>query len=545
MAELRLAGWKLKAVRKLAENPMTRGALWKAVSADFGLPALMATTSGDRGIVETVPRPVQGRAPRAWEDAGLVAPGGERLQDAYAKGSFTPVDAVDKLFSRLAAKDFGAATHSPFVALDEAGAREAAAASAVRWARGEPLSALDGVPVPIKDEYHQRGLPTRGGTSWRNHVVNEDAFIVTRMREAGAILPGKVHATESGMNPLGYNAHFDYPRNVYSNGHGAGGSSTGSAVAVGLGLAPVAISTDGGGSIRIPASLNGLFGLKPTLQRVSTSGDIWTGTVGHTGPIGKSTADLVDLMEVCAARDPDDPMTHFATDWDTVIPTWRRALGRGVKGCRIGVLVDAMGRADSEIGSLNQAALKALEAEGAILEEVRFPLYDVANAVGALVIAGEGTANAFDDQNAHRDESGEELRLVYGLLKNVTAQQHLFALRVRTRLRFALAELFQRIDLLALPTTGRVAAPYALSENRVELADTAWTSTFTGYNFLGNLTGVPAVSVPVGLSKGLPVGLQLMGDAWDEASVLAAAAHLERIGVSDLPAPQSYAPLQG
>lgn len=541
MADLRLSGWQLSTLRAAAENPVTRRVLWRVVSQDFGLEDLEAAPAAHRGKVENVPCPIAGRPPHHWEDQDLGAPeSGERLQDAYRAGSLTPTEATERLFARLRSGDFGESTYSPFLALDEQGAMDAAAASTERWKKGEPLSALDGVPVPVKDEFHMHGLPTRGGTSWRNHPVYEDAFIVDRMRAAGVVLPGKVHATENGLNPLGYNPHFDYPRNVYSRNHGAAGSSTGSAVAVGLGLAPVAISTDGGGSIRIPAAINGLFGLKPTLQRLSGTGDIWTGSVGHTGPIGASSVDLVDLLEVTAAFDPLDPMTGFCTDWNRVLPTWRHALGRGLRGAKVGVLAPAMDHAEAPIISAIQGAIKAMEEEGAQVRTIEFPMFDLVNAVGALVIAGEGTANATDDLEAHRDAFGEELRLIYGLLNSVSAQEHLRALRVRTALRHELARLFTEIDLLVLPTTGRQAAPYPLSENRVQVADTAYSASMTLFNFLGNLTGVPAASVPVGMANGLPIGMQIMGDAFDEASVIAAVAHLERIGVTRMPKPPAY-----
>ncbi|MCA9624548.1 MAG: amidase, partial [Myxococcales bacterium] len=335
------------------------------------------------------------------------------------------------------------------------------------------------------------------------------------------------------------------PRNVYSNGHGAGGSSTGSAVAVGLGMAPVAVGTDGGGYIRIPAAMNGLFGLKPSFNRFGGSGDIWLGTVGHAGPIGRSSSDLVDLMEICAARDPQDPKTHFAPDWESVVGTWRPALGRGIAGCRIGVLRSELRDAAPAIARACNDALMALEKEGAVLVDVDIPLIGMANAVGPLVIAGESAANACDDIAAHRAETSDELRLVYGLMDCVTAQQHLRATRVRSRLREVMAAAIAKVDLFALPAHARLASPYPLSENRVQIADTAWTASMTRFSFLANLTGLPAASIPVGMSEGLPMSLQLVGDAWDEASVIAGCAHLERMGVSAIERPASYRSLLG
>ncbi|MEQ9319393.1 MAG: amidase [Polyangiaceae bacterium] len=549
MPELRLVGKQLAAVRALAENPVSRRALWAVVSQDFHVAELEALAASDRGRVEEVPRPIAGAAPRKGGgdlDAPAIVEGsGASLVRAYREKKTTPREVAERLLAREDDRDFGASTYSPFVALDREGLLAAADESTARYESGAPLGPLDGVPVPIKDEFHMRGLPTRGGTSWRSATVDEDAFIVTRLREAGALVPGKAHATENGMNPLGYNPNFDYPRNVYSNAHGAGGSSTGSAVAVGLGMAPVAVSTDGGGSIRIPATMNGLFGLKPTFNRLSGTGDIWLGTVGHAGPIGRSSRDQVDLLEVCAAREDADPKTCFAEDWDGVHATWRDALGRGIKGCRIGVLGSELADADPAIARACEQTLSALEKEGAVLVDTSIPLLGMANAVGPIVIAGESAANACDDIAAHREETSDELRLVYGLMGAITAQQHLRATRVRTRLRQVLAAAIAGVDLLALPAHARQAAPYPLSENRVQIADTAWTAAMTRFSFLANLTGVPAAAIPVGMHDGLPLALQLVGDAYDEASVIAGCAHLERMGVSAIPRADSYRSLLG
>lgn len=545
MPDLRLVGGRLAAVRAVAENPILRNGLWAVVSRDFRVAELAALPAADRSRVEEIPRPIAGAPPRQWGDDDLGPPAAAEgsaaaLRAAFLSGEATPRDVADRLLRREDTRDFGASTYSPFVALDREGMLRAADESTERYRRGEARGPLDGVPVPVKDQYHMRGLPTRGGTRWRTEIASQDAFIITRLREAGALLPGKAHATENGMNPLGFNPNFDYPRNVYSEAHGAGGSSTGSAVAVGLGMAPVAVSTDGGGSIRVPAAMNGLFGLKPSFNRLSGTGNIWLGTVGHSGPIGRSSCDLVDFLEVCAARDEADPKTHFAADWDTVTETWRRALGRGIRGCRIGVLRGEIAEALSPIARACEEALEALEKEGAVLVDVDVPLLGLANAVGPLVIAGESAANACDDVAAHREETSDELRLVYGMMECISAQQHLRATRTRTRIRETLAATMAELDLLALPAHARLASPYALSENRVQIADTAWTASMTRFNFLANLTGVPAASVPVGMHDGLPIGLQLVGDAWDEASVIAACAHLERIGVAAVPRPASY-----
>jgi aspartyl-tRNA(Asn)/glutamyl-tRNA(Gln) amidotransferase subunit A len=355
---------------------------------------------------------------------------------------------------------------------------------------------------------------------------------------------GTTHATENGMNPLGFNPNHPMPRNVYSADHGAGGSSTGAGVAVGLGLTPVASGGDGGGSIRVPAAHNGVFGLKPTFNRISSTGNLWKASVGHGGPLGASAEDLVDFLQVASGLDPEDPFTQFATDWDTVRPTWRNALGRGIAGCRIGVLHREIADADPRIAVMVRDALAALEADGAELVDVHLDRIEVVNAIGPLIIASESAANAATDMALHRRDSSDELRLVYGLMQAVSAPLYLHARRARAGLRLRLAALIADVDVLALPTTQRLAAPYPRGNGR-QIADLTWTGAMTRFSFLGNLTGLPALSAPIGRIDGLPVGLQLVGDAWDEASVLAAGAHVQRMGLSELPAPRGYVDLLG
>lgn len=546
MADLRLKGRALATVRMLAEQPTTRKMLWNLVSKDFHIDDLDALPASALGKVEEVPAPVQGAAPRMWgdgEDLGVPQTNrctGHKLREAFAAGETTPTEVTKEMFGRLDRSELGEATFSPFVCIDRRVAEAAARESTARWSDGEPLSALDGLPVPIKDEFHMFGLPTTGGTSWRNHTEMEDATVVRLLREAGAVLPGKSTVTENGMNPLGFNPFFDMPRNVYSREHAAGGSSNGSGVAVGLGLTPVALGTDGGGSIRLPAAMNGVFGLKPTFNRVSGVGDIWLGTVGHPGPIGQSVSDLVDFMECATGFDAGDPFTSFAPDWEHVKSTWRPAIGRGVEGCRIGVLRGELADADPVMAMRIDEVLRELEREGAILVDVEIDHLRIVNSIGPLIIAGDSAANASSDQEIHRDETSEELRLVYALMQMPTAPLYLRASRARTGIRLRTAAALAGVDVLAMPTHARFASPYPISENREQVADTAWTASMTRFAFLGNLTGLPSLSTPIGMHRGLPMSMQFIGDAWDEASVIAVAAHVERIGITQLPLPPGY-----
>lgn len=549
MADMRLEGLKLRAFRALVERPVSRKLLWQVVSEDFGISILYGLPDSDLGPVEQIPEPVQGAAPRSWGDADLGVPASHRttsadLRRAYEAGDTTPVEVLDRLLEAVNRGRFGHATNSPFSALDPEVARDAAKASGERWAKGEPLGPMDGIPVSIKDQYTIQGLPAYGGTGWRTRRFRKDAVMVQRLREGGAVVFGTSHATENGMNPLGFNPNHPMPRNVYSADHGAGGSSTGAGVAVGLGLSTVASGSDGGGSIRIPASKNGVFGLKPTFNRLSSTGNLWKASVGHGGPLGASAEDLVDFLQVAGGLDPLDPFTQFATDWDTVRPTWRAALGRGLKGARIGVLNQEIDDADPRIAARVREVVAALEGEGAELVDVHIERLEVVNAIGPLIIASESAANAASDMAVHRRDSSDELRMVYGLMQAVDAPLYLHARRARAGLRRRIAAVLSGVDLLVLPTLQRPPCPYPRG-NGQQIADITWTSAMTRFSFLGNLTGLPAMSAPIGMLDGLPVGIQFLGDAWDEASVLAAGAHIQRMGLAALPNPKASIDLLG
>jgi aspartyl-tRNA(Asn)/glutamyl-tRNA(Gln) amidotransferase subunit A len=201
--------------------------------------------------------------------------------------------------------------------------------------------------------------------------------------------------------------------------------------------------------------------------------------------------------------------------------------------------------ADEPIGRACDAALKALEAEGAVLVDVSLPLARLAPAMGAIIIASESAANTADDQVAHANELSEELRTIYGLMGNITAQELLMARRTRVALRRQTAAAIAGVDVLALPATARQAQPYALDEGRTPLLDSAATAAMTRFAWLGNLTGLPGVTFPVALYDGLPISLQIMSDAWDEASVIAVCAHAERMELTHIERPSAWRSLKG
>jgi aspartyl-tRNA(Asn)/glutamyl-tRNA(Gln) amidotransferase subunit A len=342
--------------------------------------------------------------------------------------------------------------------------------------------------------------------------------------------------TELGMTPTGASPKRKLPRNPHATDCLAGGSSTGSAVAVATGLVPFALGADGGGSIRIPASLCGIFGLKPTWGRVSR--DLAAGgTVAHIGPLASSVLDLARVLDVEGGEDPADRETRWAPA--CAFQQFERSLSRGVRGLVIGVDEAEWADASPGVAKAGQEALRALEKEGARLEKVTLSLARFAAAIGYVAITVESRAFLSREWRDRADELGHDLQISFATLDAITAPEAFDAMRLRAGLRREIAQAMQGLDLLALPTTVDTAARVTDAEMTGGFMDAELIDGLCRFNFLGNLTGLPAGSAPVGLdAAGRPIGLQLVGDAWDEATVLAAMAHLERLGVAKVARPR-------
>lgn len=545
MPSPRLRGRALHAVLALSRTRLGLSAIRAQAFADYGFDKLLAVDPMTLAPLAPEPRPLQAGANRQWDAQSLDAPPASsplttvaHLRDAYATGQSSPSAVLQKLKATVESGAFGHVTWSPYVHTLWASAEQEAAASDARWRAGTPCSPLDGIPVPVKDEVDVAGAPTRGGTSWMLEPAAEDGFAVRALRQAGALIYAKTHTTEWGMSPVGMQPHGPFPRNAHVPDHAAGGSSSGTGAAVALGHAPVGLGSDGGGSIRIPSALQGLFGLKPTFQRIGRSGDVFgMGTVSVLGPLGQSTADVVAFMTALAqARDPDDYACAYAPAASPA-PGWERALGRGIRGARIGVPKQLWALADDAIVARCEAALHALEADGARIVPIEVPMLAHAHAVGVLSIGPETHAALRAIEASHGHLAGGELQLQLALLGSVQAADYLWAQRARATIRRDVQQAFKKLDLIALPTTATAAPRYARRDMGVDVADDAAVRAMCAFAFPANLTGLPAGTAPVGHVDGLPVGLQFMGDAWDEASVLAAMAHVERIGLSARPAP--------
>jgi aspartyl-tRNA(Asn)/glutamyl-tRNA(Gln) amidotransferase subunit A len=549
----RLSGSTLAAVRLAAETKGTDAAIREVMKRGLGIDQLLALPEAWRGEIPLDARPLAARPPRiasAPQAEALPLRAWPRPAAAFTASYRDRVTTPRKVAERALREVERLGLLRPSMNIVAAQDREAtlrdADASSERWAAGSPKSPLDGVPFLVKDEFDVAGLPTTLGVRCQPQPLAErDATIVARLRAAGAIVVCKTVLTEWGMSPIGNNVNFAMPHNAHDAMKAPGGSSTGSAVGVALGVAPLALGGDGGGSIRIPASLNGVFGIKPTFGRVSRTGDGFKGTVAHAGPIACSTADLASFLDLGASTpDPADPLTS----WAPPLPEggFSGLLGAGVRGLRIGVDEGEWRDTSEPVATACREALRALEREGAVLVDISLPIAHHAHRIGMLTIGPESLAAHRREWMEQREVLGDDLRLILAVLSGMTALEQLDAQRLRAGLRRELCEALLGVDVIALPTTAITAPRYVEDDEKVPFNDSASLEGLIRFTFLCNLTGNPAGTAPVGLDGGaLPIGLQIVGDAWDEVTVLAVLAHLERIGVAAVRRPPGAIDLLG
>lgn len=538
----RISGRALKAIVAASQTSAGARLLYQVFRADLRIAKLADLPESLFGDVPVDTRPVAGRPPRNLPDVGLAVPGApwsgssETLAASYRDRKKNPREVTDAALAAARALGSRRPTVGPMLDLCVEAARRDADASAQRWRDGKPLGPLDGVPIAVKEELRVKGLPARGGSDLSDaSPAMSDATMVARLRAQGAIVLGTTVMTEYGMTPLGFNPKRAMPRNPHGVGHVAGGSSTGSGVAVATGLVPLALGGDGGGSIRIPSCLCGIFGIKATWGRVSRAGDVFGGTVAHVGPMASSTLDLARCLEIVAGPDPLDPQTSLAPPREP--GSFVKALGRGVKGLRIAVVESEWADASPAVARAGREALAALEKEGAVLVSTRMELARWAAPAGYLAIGTESRAG-HRELLARGASFTPDLTISYAVLGQMSASEYLDAQRIRGGLREEVARVLGDVDLLGLPATGMTAPAATDAEFEGAFLDARALDAMCRFMFLGNLTGLPALSAPVGLDeRRMPIGLQLVGDAWDEATVLAASAHLERIGAARVERP--------
>jgi aspartyl-tRNA(Asn)/glutamyl-tRNA(Gln) amidotransferase subunit A len=444
------------------------------------------------------------------------------LSTGFANRDLSPVEVTEACLARIEALD---AEINCFCLVDADASLTQAQDSEQRWMEGAPLSPLDGVPVAIKDLLLTKGWPTRRGslTVDPKGPWDVDAPTVARLREAGAVLIGKVTTPEFGWKGSTDSPLTGITRNPWNKAKTPGGSSGGSAAALAARFAPLALGTDGGGSIRIPSSLSGVFGLKPSFGRVPAYPLSPFGTVAHVGPMSRTVLDSAMLMNVIAKPD--------ARDWHALPyePTdYAAELESGVKGKRVAFSprLGYVTRVVPEVEQLVAAAAKRFEELGAHVEKVDPPGGDPGEIFRTLWWAGAGFLLG-DLPEGKKAQLDAGLRQMAEEGKQIPLKQYLSANAARGAYGSGIRQFMERYDFILTPA---VATP-AFDVGQLSPMDEggkAWMN-WTPFSFPFNLTQQPAVSIPCGFtSDGLPVGLQIVGRMFDDAGVLAAAAAYER-----------------
>ena len=377
-----------------------------------------------------------------------------------------------------------------------------------------PLNhALRGVPIAVKDLFDVEGILTTAGSKFfANNIADQDAFVVDKLKQSGALINGKTNTHEIALGITGDNPHYGTARNPWNTEHIPGGSSSGSAIAVATGMALGALGTDTGGSIRIPASLCGIVGFKPTRGRVSTRGVFplsWN--LDHVGPLTKCVKDAAIILQVISAYDAIDPSSIRMLTGD-----YLGHLIDDMHGRKIAIGTgDFIETSDPEILNAVRETVKVFESMGCKVEKVNLDwLRDVALA-NKTMTQSDGAAVHRDRIKEHPEMFGDDIRRRLEEGASRSATEYILARRTQAEAKKRFELFFESYDFLLLPTTP-IAAPTIEGHDAVEQAGrlTRFTAPF-------NLTGLPALSVPCGFTKDdLPIALQIVARAWGDAKVL-------------------------
>jgi aspartyl-tRNA(Asn)/glutamyl-tRNA(Gln) amidotransferase subunit A len=462
------------------------------------------------------------------------------LAASVRSGAESAVDVLDGYLAAIDARD--EEIHAFNLVTREA-AREAAAAVDRKVASGEDPGLLAGVPVALKDNLCTRGVPTTCSSrildSWRPPY---DATVVTRLREAGAVIVGKTNMDEFAMGSSTENSAFGTTRNPRDTSRVPGGSSGGSAAAVAAGFAPVALGSDTGGSIRQPAALCGVVGMKPTYGTVSRYGLVaFASSLDQIGPFATTVTDAALVFEVIGGHDPAD-----STSLDRPAPRLLSVLEDGIEGMTVGVVSELLDGVDADVAARTRQAAEVCAAAGARVEEVSVPEVRLGLSAYYLIAPAEASSNLArydgvrfglrvdaEDANAMNTATrsagfGAEVKRrimlgTYALSAGYKDAYYDQALRVRTKIIEGFDRAYRRCDVLLGPTTPSTAFSIGAKFNdpmSMYLSDVCTIPS--------NLAGHPAISIPFGTGDdGLPVGVQLLAPALAENTLLRAAAVIE------------------
>jgi aspartyl-tRNA(Asn)/glutamyl-tRNA(Gln) amidotransferase subunit A len=442
------------------------------------------------------------------------------LADDIRRREISPVELTRAYLSRIEALNprlCAYLTITAEIALEDAKRAEAEIAA------GQWRGPLHGIPFGVKDIFETAGVRTTHGSSFFPDFVPErDAEAVRRLREAGAIMLGKTLTHEFAAATTTINPHYGTARNPWNRGRITGGSSGGSAAAVAAGLCAFALGSDTGGSIRNPAALCGVVGLKPTHGRVSLAGVCPNVlTFDHVGPLTSSARDAALVLQALAGYDRHDAMSR-----DDAVPDYTGGWEQGLQGRRLVLCPDFYKDAevDSDVSRAFEEAVKVFRSLGADVDHMPFSHGERLSELFRAIAGAEFAEfhRPFFEKNP--DGYGTSVRERLDWSFEVTSDEYVRALRERELLRREVAEFFERADALLLPSMPCAAAPIATLLANVNGKEEPCTWIHRPFQSPHNLTGCPAIAVPMGFNcEGLPLSLQIVAPEWHEARLLAIA----------------------
>jgi len=432
------------------------------------------------------------------------------------RSALSPVELTDALLQRIERVN---KTLNAYITVCAQQAREIAQAAETMIRAGYHLGPLHGIPIAIKDNIYTSGIRTTAGSKiLGDFVPDEDATVITRLKRAGAVILGKTNLHEFAWGGTTDNPHYGTCRNPWNPERFPAGSSGGSGAAVAARTCLGALGTDTGGSIRLPSSVNGIVGIRPTIGRVSNHNVVplaWT--MDTVSPMTRTVDDCVLMFEVIAGHDPLDEHSAQAP-----VPDYGAELTRGARGLRVGLIRDySLTHVQPAVGATIRAALQTLQSLGVEVEEIAMPSIHGNISAQLTIESCEPSTYHQEWLRTRPADYGDDVRTLLELGEMYLATHYLQAQRYRTVLRKEFLDGFRRVDVFVTPTLPFTATPcgattVAIEGNREEDMLSA-IMQFTG---VPSLAGLPALSLPVGFdADGLPVGMQVIGRPFDEATL--------------------------
>ncbi len=441
-----------------------------------------------------------------------------QLAQLIQRREVSPVELVEAHLQRVALLE---PTLNSFITITADIAKTAAKEAEEEIQNGRYRGPLHGIPMGLKDLYHVKGVRnTSGAKIFEDFVPEFDCTIAGKLKEAGAILLGKLNTHQFAYGITGENPDYGHMHNPWDPALIAGGSSGGSASATASGQCTFAMGSDTGGSIRVPSSLCGLVGLKPTYGRLSRYGlTPLSWSMDHPGPITRTVEDCATVMNIVAGHDPNDPAAVTVP-----VPDYTSALPNDLKGVRVGVPEEFFQvPLDPQVEAAVRTAVHVLEELGAQVSPISWPTYPLSIPIATTIQLAEATSYHKDLVRTRGDEYYPPVRLLLEAGFFISATELNQAQRARTFFVRESLKLFEEVDVLAGPMTPVTAHPIGTTE--VEVGGTPMTprAALTQYTRPYNLSGFPALTVPCGFSReGLPIGLQLGARPFNEEMVLRA-----------------------